>query len=387
VPDSHQPFPRSELDARLHAVREQMKARNLDGLIIAKPENIYYLTGLDHWGFFACHILVVPADGDLVIAARAMEGPTVANQVQNARFAGHLDTEDSGQFFAATITAEGLGSQRLGLEKKSLFLTAHISEQLHAGLPQAHIEDASGLVDALRLILSPLELDYTRKAAAAADAGTMAAVEALREGVSDYEVSAACHAAMFRAGSEYPGFGPFIRSTRKRPGDEHTTWRGDVFEAGDPVLLEIGAAYRKYQAPMGRLVYIGSAPHDAEQAADLSIKGMAAIKDAVTPGATVGDVYDAWHDVAASGGLPDYHRHHCGYLVGIGFPPSWTGGSMVTSLQRHGQLRLQAGMAFHLHSWFTETGRGDYFISNTAILTDDGCEILTRRTPEALQVR
>ncbi|MFZ0487132.1 MAG: hypothetical protein WAL83_09045, partial [Arenicellales bacterium] len=82
-----------------------------------------------------------------------------------------------------------------------------------------------------------------------------------------------------------------------------------------------------------------------------------------------------------------YRRHHCGYLVGIGFPPSWTGGSMVTSLRPGSTLELKPGMVFHLHSWFTNTGLGDYFVSNTALLTEEGCEILTSRTPQELQVR
>lgn len=383
----HDPFPEEELNGRLKAVREEMRAQELDGLIVSTPENIYYLTGLDHWGFFACHILIVPLEGDLVIAARAMEGPTAANQVRNAKFEGHADTEDAGEFFAAVVKKQGLGGARLGLESKSLFLTSHIADNLRAGLPGAQWTDVSTLIYALRLVQSPLEQDYTRRAAAAADAGTLAAIEALREGASDYEVSAECHRAMILAGSEYPGFGPFIRSTRRRPGDEHTTWRGDVFEAGDPVLLEIGAAYRKYQAPMGRLVYVGSAPDMAAEAADLAIRGMKAIVEAVKPGVTVGSVYDAWHRVAEDAGLNDYHRHHCGYLVGIGFPPSWTGGSSVTGLRRGGDMVLRSGMAFHLHSWFTETGRGDYFISNTALLTDAGCEVLTNATPETLQVR
>ena len=122
---THEPFPAQELAQRLAAVRAQMADRQLDGLIVTIPENIYYLTGLDHWGFFACHVLIVPLEGDLVIAARAMEGATVSNQVRNARFTGHADTVDSGEFFASTIIREGLGRARLGLEKKSLFLTAH----------------------------------------------------------------------------------------------------------------------------------------------------------------------------------------------------------------------------------------------------------------------
>jgi Xaa-Pro dipeptidase len=383
----HEPFPAQELASRLAAVRKLMAEWRLDGLIVAVPENIYYLTGLDHWGFFACHILVVPLDGEPLIAARAIEGPTVANQVRNARFAGHADSEDAGGFFAALLRREGLGRARLGIEKRSLFLTARIAERLVDLTPLASWSDASGLIDDLRLVKSPLEQDYTRAAAKAADAGTMAAIEALHVGASDYEVAGECQRAMILAGSEYPGFGPFIRSTRKRPGEEHTTWRGDVFEDGEPVLLEIGAAYRKYQAPMGRLVYLGSAPAMAEEAAELSVRGMAAIVEAIRPGVQVGAVYDAWHQVAADAGLKDYHRHHCGYLVGLGFPPTWTGGSSVTGLRSGGNLALKTGMVFHLHSWFTETGRGDYFVSNTAMLTDRGCEILTHRTPEALQVR
>ena len=33
-------------------------------------------------------------------------------------------------------------------------------------------------------------------------------------------------------------------------------------------------------------------------------------------------------------------------------------------------------MTFHLMSWFTETGRGNYFVSNTVLLAADGAEVL-----------
>jgi len=87
----------------------------LVGLVIL--ENIYYLTSPDHRGFFSCHILIVPLSGDLVIAARVMDGATVTNQVNNARFVGHSDTENAGEFSATTAKSEGPGNSRLGLEK------------------------------------------------------------------------------------------------------------------------------------------------------------------------------------------------------------------------------------------------------------------------------
>ena len=379
-------FSESELRQRLDRVRAVMKVRGIDALVVSVPENIYYLTGLDHWGFFACHVLVVPVEGTLALACRAMERITVENQVGNAEFYGHADTEELSDYVLKMLADRGLSRARLGIEKRSLFMTPRIYELIIAGAPEADWSDGSGIIDELRLVKSPLEQDYTRRAAAAADAGTLAAIDAIRDGASDYEIAAECNRAMILAGSEYPGFGPFIRPTT-RLGEEHTTWRGDVFHNGDAVFLEIGGAYRKYQAPMGRLVYVGAAPKGAEESAALAIRGMQAICDALRPGATAGEVYQAWKDVADSAGLVDYHRHHCGYMVGIGFPPSWTGGSMVTSLQPGSTREIKVGMTFHAHSWFTNTDVVDYFISNTVMLTDGGAVNLTSNTPQTLIVR
>jgi len=280
----------------------------------------------------------------------------------------------------------GLKDARVGLEKRSLFLTLRHAEMLKAVTPNASWCDASGLVDDIRLVQSAVEMEYTRKAATAADAGMSAAIEAIRDGASDYEVSAECSRAMILAGSEYPGFGPFVRPTA-RLGEEHTTWRGDVFKNKDAIFLEIAAAYRRYHAPMGRLVYIGTAPDGAEQSAELAINGMRAICSAIKPGAKAGDVYTAWREVAHDAGLMNYERHHCGYLIGIAFPPSWTGGSMVTSLAPNSERELKVGMTFHAHSWFTNTDCVDYFISNTVVLTESGAQVLTSKTPETLIVR
>ena len=56
--------------------------------------------------------------------------------------------------------------------------------------------------------------------------------------------------------------------------------------------------------------------------------------------------------------------------VGIGQPPSWTGGNSVTGLRHDSDLEIETGMSFHILSWLMGTGRGDDFISNTVLLTD-----------------
>ncbi len=118
-----------------------------------------------------------------------------------------------------------------------------------------------------------------------------------------------------------------------------------------------------------------------------NLQSMEAICRALIPAKTTGSVYQAWKDVASSAGLEHYNRHHCGYLVGIGFTSGWTGGSMVTSFQPGSARKFKVGMTFHAHSWFTNTEVVDYFISNTVILTENGTEMLTCQSPKTLLTR
>ena len=384
--NEHAPFPKDELDRRINRVTQALAEQDLDGVVIASPENIYYLTGMDHWGFFAAHVLVVNRDGEMALTCRAMEKITFDNQVRNARFYGHQDHEELSEYVAQAITDLGLSGGRVAIERRSLFLHLHHAEGILEKAKVREWSDGSGLVDNLRQAKSPLEIEYTRKAAKAVDIGMSACINMICDGATDYEVAAEYMRASTLAGSEPTGFGPFIRPTT-RLGEEHTTWRGEIFRNGDAVFLENAASYRKYHAPMGRLVYIGSAPKGAEKSAELAMNGMKAICGALKVGGKAGDAYAAWREVAASAGLADYERHHCGYMVGIGFSPSWTGGSMVTSLFPGSERTLEQGMVFHAHSWFTDTDVVDYFISNTVILTKDGAEVLTATTPENLVVK
>jgi Xaa-Pro dipeptidase len=161
--------------------------------------------------------------------------------------------------------------------------------------------------------------------------------------------------------------------------EEHTSWgEGRHREA---VFLEIAGCVARYNAPMGRLVNIGGISDEDAAMADLAQRAFAATLEALTPGVTAKDVYNGWQAVVDAAGMPDYRRHHCGYLVGIGFPPSWTGGPRVTGLRHDSDLVMEAGMTFHLMSWFTETGRGNFFVSNTVLLGPEGAECLTTTPP------
>jgi Xaa-Pro dipeptidase len=262
------------------------------------------------------------------------------------------------------------------MEKSSLFLPPRITEGISDRLPQAKFGDCSGLVDSLRQIKSARELDYTRQAADVTNAMMNAARETAAPGVSEQEVAAEVHRAMLLAGGTYPGFGPFIRATPTL-GEEHRTWSDHKLQPGEALFVELTGCINHYHAPMGRLLYIGEAPSGSETMAQLCLEAFNSVVSTIRPGIKAGQVYQAWQDVVDAAGLSHYRRHHCGYMVGLGFPPSWVGGPMVVGLSHGSELELQAGMVFHLMSWLMGAGEGDYFVSDTAVVSQEGCEVIT----------
>lgn len=372
-------FPQAEYEQRLNNLRQLMVERDLDACLISSPENIFYLSGLSHMGFFAFHLLIVPQDGKMAIICRSMEQVTVEKLVikpGRADFYGFADSVDPVPFTCDVLRQMGFTTGQLAAEKSSLFLPPRIAEGIAVQLPQAHVGDCSGLVDGLRQIKSNRELTYTRQAATVSDVMMRAARETAVAGVTEQEVAAEVHRAMLLAGGTYPGFSPFIRASPTL-GEEHRTWSDHTLQPGEALFVELAGCVNRYHAPMGRLIYIASAPDSTEAMAQLCLDAFNRIVNTIRPGVTASQVYQAWQDVVDAAGLSHYRRHHCGYMTGIGFPPSWVGGSTVIGLRHDSNLELQAGMVFHLMSWLMGAGQGDYFVSDTAVVTEDGCEVIT----------
>ena len=367
------PFSDEELSRRLAATRQEMAARGLDLVLLSAPEHVFYLTGLDHWGYFAPHVLIVAAEGELVLVTRAMEHVAIRNQVRNATFIGHSDSESAADVVVKHLKDASSG-KTIGLEAASAGLSYAMGQALKQGIDGASWVDITGMLDEMRLVKSTEEQRFMRSAAVASDAGTQAAINAIHNGAKEVDVAAECLAAMTRAGGTPPGFGPFLRPSH-RMAEEHTTW-GDG-EHHEAVFLEIAGCVARYNAPMGRLVNIGRISDEDAEMANICGEAFDATLRALKVGARAKDVYNGWQSVVDAAGMPEYRRHHCGYLVGIGFPPAWTGGPRVTGLRHDSDREMREGMTFHLMSWFTETGRGNYFISNTVLLGAEGAEVLT----------
>jgi Xaa-Pro dipeptidase len=428
------PFPPEEYEDRLTRVRKLMGDRGLDGLLVSSPENIFYLSGLNYQGYFAFQLLLVPVSGEPALVTRAMEHAIVRDKVPGVKHFKYSDgieppppaSDDSSDLVLAAETEQGesrglrpwstsfgiptrvddvatahfdaparatleavedagLMAGRLGFEASSSFLPFGVAQRIIEGMSQASFEDASDLVGECRLIKSPRELTYTRQAAALTDSMLLAAIAAAGPGVQQRDIMAAIYQTMFHRGGTYPGFVPLVRATHTLE-HEHGSWENQNLASRDLLFLEMSGCMERYHAPAGRLIFIGRAPRRAHRIQQICESAIEATAESIRPGAIARDVYGAWQAELDRSGLAGYRRHHCGYAVGIGFPPSWSGSGVPVGLRSDSDLELRSGMVFHLMSWLLRSGRGDYFISDTIVVTDQGCEVLTK-VPRTLTIR
>ena len=377
-------FGSAELDARVTRTRQEMEKAGLDALVVVSPENVYYLTGLNHQGHFAFTALVVPLDGPLLLVAREMEATTVGVQVSQCVHVPFADDQDPAVVLSQAVRSATAEHAVVGVETNSMNLPVSVWEPMRAALDGWRLVDGSGLVTRIRQVKSPAEIHHMRRAAEASSRAMEAGLGAVKEGVSQSEVVAAVYAELnSRPDSEYPAMPPLIRSSDALL-EEHASWSDRTVGAGEALFFELSASSARYHAPLTRMAYVGDPPPGTDVAASIADHALAAVRDALTPGALAQDVYDAWQAVVDDGlGHSSYRRHHCGYLVGIGFPPSWTGGAGVIGLRRGSDLEIREGMTFHVLSWLLGQEPADFVLSDTMLVTADGGEILTttRRDP------
>ena len=381
-----------EQQARVAAVRADMDAAGLAAVCVTGPEDIYYLTGLNHQGHFAFTMLVLPLTGAPVIVARQMEATTLSVQVPWCLHHPFHDGEDPATAAATAIHAvlpapggsggvppglDAAPSASIGVDKAGIWLPIGIWERLTARLPQASWQDTSDLIARQRAVKSDAEVACVREAAAISSAAMLAGLDAVRVGANARDIATAVYHTMISRGSDYPAMAPFIRF-RDALLQEHVTWPDRRVGPGDGVFFELSASVGRYHAPLTRMAYVGEPPDGTEVAGRIAADALDAVTAALVPGTRSCDVYAAWQQVVDSGlGHDRYRRHHCGYQVGIGFPPSWVGGPAVIGLRSDSTWQVQAGMTFHVLSWLLGQEPADYVLSDTVLVTPEGGQLLT----------
>jgi Xaa-Pro dipeptidase len=361
-----------------------MDAAGLDVLVVHSPENVYYLSGYHSVGYFNYQCLILPREGSPAMVVRGTETSNVMTKTWITEYASYSDVGDPIETTAEALRARGLARGRTGVERSAWFLTVAVFERLRAGLQGVEWVDGSRLVDRVRLVKSPAEVEQIRRAARFCQASLRAGEALIEEGGNENAVAAAMHQALIEAGSDYLGHPPLI-SSGPRTGQAFATWGGRRFERGDIIRIEPGGCSNRYHAAMMRTYSIGEPPPLHRALTEASQAGLEAAIAAMRPGVPIEAVQAAVVETVARAGFDEYYRHRSGYSIGIGFPPDW-GEGRTLGIREGESLPLQPGMTFHITPGLaikTVVGVG---VTETVVVTERGAESLIDH-PRALSVR
>jgi Xaa-Pro dipeptidase len=365
-------FPFSEYQRRISELRERMKERLLDAVIISDAENIMYLTDYQTTGYSFFQALVVPLEGEPWMVTRKLEESNVFARTWVELSRPYPDTGDAIQMLVTSLVEFGLAGKTIGYERNSYYFTAYHQDYFHTSFTKSRIMDCFGIVEEGRLIKSDVELEVMRKAAKATMAGMQAGIDAVRPGVSENEIGAAISHGMFAAGGETPAVMPYVTSG-PRTMIGHATWEGREVKPGEHVFLEVGGCYRRYHTAMMRTVVCGELSDSMYKAQELMKLALATARKEFRPGLTVSDADKMMRNIIRENDVGAKLITRSGYSIGIAFPPSWDEGYIMSLFQGHSDI-LRPGMTFHVIPWMWGIdGDKSCGISDTFYITEDGC--------------
>lgn len=378
--DSKLPFTHAEYEDRLRRAAEQVRRRELDLTLVAIPENIFYLTGHDTLGYFALQVVGVPREGQPFMVVREIEADHIADAGVIADLVTYGEREDPLAVLCDAVRKQGFERRRVGIEKDAWFSPLDRVTKMARALGRTEFDDGTGIVEGLRLIKSDQEIEYIRAAAAIADRGFDAGLEAARDGARESDIAAAIYSGLLGAGSDYVG--PVYVASGPNTALPHSPWTARVLRAGDLVFLELAGCVHRYHAAMRRTLSVGRPSPDAARAHEACERSRERILELLRPGNVSGEIHDAHDAVLAGAGLRGFLRMKTGYSIGVGYPPGW-GEWHIMDLKAGDPRRVQSRMSLHVGTQLVFRKRFGMGLSDTVIVRDGGPEALTS-TPARL---
>ena len=185
-------FSREELAARLDRLRAHMARADVDAAIFTSIHNINYFSGFVYCSFGRPYALAVTQDRSVTVSANIDGG-----QPWRRSFGDQLAYTDwqRDNFFVAL---DGLlaGARRVGVELDHLSVENHA--KLAATLAGSELVDLGAATMRMRMVKSEEEIALIAEGARIADVGGWACIEAIDEGVPEYEVARHATTAMVR---------------------------------------------------------------------------------------------------------------------------------------------------------------------------------------------
>lgn len=386
-----QPIPRDELARRSTALQKYLETAGLDAALVTQNVDLLYFTGSMQNG-----VLVIPARGQPVYAVRRM--------LDRARRESALERitplESLRNLPALLHDAVGGPARSIGMELDVMPVLTR--DRFATPLVGVEIRDASAFIRRVRSVKSEYEVSKMRSAARLSEVMLNAAVEILREGMTEVEFAGRVEAVARREGHQgvirvrgwnqevyygalLSGEAAAVQSFPNLPlaGEglgaamPYGSGRRRIV-AGDPVIFDYAAALDGYICDQTRTLVIGALADKFARAHDAAVTILQEVEAAIHPGVTPRDLYNLALTRARDLGWSEWFMGH-GPLRA-----RYVGHGLGLELDEWPVLAddftdpLEPGQVFCVEPKFVFPREGAVGIEDEYAVTPDGAERLTR---------
>lgn len=264
---------------------------------------------------------------------------------------------------------------------------ALLIQKINERFPQFEIRDLSPILDAMRVIKSPKEIELIRKATQIAGLGIIEAMRSTQPGVYEYQLDAVAKYIFHLQGARGDGYASIVAGgTNAYMG--HYFRKTDVLKDGDLVLMDYAPDYHYYTSDVTRIWPVnGKFTDEQKELYNFIVAYRDALFKYIKPGVTAAEVLDKAaadmkqylvgkkfvkpaHLKAVEEGLK--FRGHFQHPVGMA----------VHDVGRVHGIALQPGMVFTIDPMIWIHEEQLYIrIEDIALVTEDGVENLSAFVP------
>ena len=378
MPKPYNHFTEKEFLQRQKNTRKYLQNLGLDGLLIFKIEDMYWLTGYESDGFciFAC--MFIGTDGELTHLARPADLGNISYSsiCKDVRISPDEEGSSRTKHIKSMLSSLNMKGKKIGIQVDTMGLTPRLFLEIREGLDGwCNLTIAPDFIRELRMVKSSQELTYFRKAGKIMDKVMDKVIDATYPGAFEGDIYATFYDTLFRLDADLPAHIPPFGSGESALNLRYTTGRKHVLN-NDQVTLELGLAYRHYHVACMGVVLTG--PDIGKRHLKMhatSITALDAVQSIMRPGTTVGKLFDTYKTV-----LEEHNEHDAvltvaGYTMGAMWPPTWMEQPLIFS---GNPTVLKENMTFFTHMILNDREAGlSMAVGETAIITKDKPEIIT----------
>jgi Xaa-Pro aminopeptidase len=349
---------------RFERVQAELTGRDLDALLVDAPVDLRYLSGYT-------------GSNGLVLVRSEEAG--ASEFLTDFRYAAQSEAEVAATLERSVVTGElrdslprllGDGGGRLGVDEAKLTVKAY--KRLRDLLPASwELESASGLIERLRIVKEPGEVELIAAACALADQALTEVLEAGLLGRTEREVALDLETRMRRLGADAPSFSSIV-AAGAHGALPHAQPRDVAIPADVLVTIDWGALHEGYCSDCTRTYATGEGiSAEARAVYELVLESQLAGVAAVTAGPSGREVDEVARSLIEEAGHGEHFGHGLGHGVGLDIHEA-------PRLSRTaGEEPLVAGNVVTVEPGVYLPGRLGVRIEDLTVVRATGCDVLT----------